>query len=149
MFFQRDIKYCLITPCAIPAESHLTNRFVWYSPQLPFSSFKMNHESKKTNSKTGTRILVKMIFVPFIYRILKKLLDFRFKPTLTRGGPDMSRILPFCRGFLEHLELTLTNKTFLVVSLDSYLHIERKRHSEKGHTANFQPFSSKMFESSR
>ena len=61
----------------------------------------------------------------------------------------MSVEVAFCRGFPEHLELTSTNITFLVVSLNSYLHNERKRHSEKGHTANFQPFSSKMFESSR
>ena len=56
---------------------------------------------------------------------------------LTRGGPDMSRILPFCRGFLEHLELTLTNETSQVVSLDYYLPIQRKKRSKKGHPVNF------------
>ena len=45
----------------------------------------------------------------------------------------MSRILPFCRGFLEHLDMTMTNETFQVVSLDSYLDIEQNRRSEKEH----------------
>ena len=53
------------------------------------------------------------------------------RKTLTRGGPDMSRILPFCRGFLEHLELTLTNETFQVGSLDYYLHIEEQNRPKK------------------
>ena len=39
----------------------------------------------------------------------------------------MSRILPFGRGLLEHLELTLTNETFQIVSLDYYLPIEQKK----------------------
>ena len=56
---------------------------------------------------------------------------------LTRGGPDMSRILPFCQRFLEHLELTLTNETFQTVSLDYYLPIQQKKRSEKGHPINF------------
>ena len=49
----------------------------------------------------------------------------------------MSVKVPFCRGFLEHLELTLTNKTFQVVSLDFYLQIEQKMRSEKGYPTDF------------
>ena len=49
----------------------------------------------------------------------------------------MSRILPFCRGILEHLELTLTNETFQIVSLDYYLPIEQKKRPEKEHPTDF------------
>ena len=52
--------------------------------------------------------------------------------TLTRGDRDMSLKVPFCRAFLEHLNLTLTNETFQVVILDFYLHTEQKSRSEKG-----------------
>ena len=43
----------------------------------------------------------------------------------------MSRILPFCRGFLEHLDLIMTKETFQGVRLDCYLHTEQKRRSRK------------------
>ena len=49
----------------------------------------------------------------------------------------MSVKIPFCRGFLEHLDLTFTDETFQVGSLDYYLHIEQKRRSEKGHSIDF------------
>ena len=57
--------------------------------------------------------------------------------TLTRGDRDMSLKVPFCRAFLEHLDLALGNTTFKVVSLDYYLYIEQKRRTEKGHPTNF------------
>ena len=43
----------------------------------------------------------------------------------------MSRILPFCRAFLEHLDLTLADQIFLVSNLGYYLPIERKMASGK------------------
>ena len=43
----------------------------------------------------------------------------------------MSVKITFCRGFLEQIDLTLTNETFQVGSLDYYLPIERKNASEK------------------
>ena len=52
----------------------------------------------------------------------------------------MSRILPFCRGYLEHLELTLTNEAFQVVSLDYYVHIEQKGVRKKGIPSVFGHF---------
>ena len=58
---------------------------------------------------------------------------------LTRGDRDMSVKVPFCRGFLDHSELTLTNKTFQLVSLDYYLHTEQKMRSKKGHPTDFWP----------
>ena len=58
---------------------------------------------------------------------------------LTRGDRDMSVKVPFCRGFLDHSELTLTNKTFQLVSLDDYLHTEQKMRSKKGHPTDFWP----------
>ena len=42
----------------------------------------------------------------------------------------MSVKITFCRGFLEHLDSTLTDETFQVGSLDYYLHIERNRRPE-------------------
>ena len=53
------------------------------------------------------------------------------KINLTRGDRDMSVKVTFCRGFLEHIDLTLTNETFQVGSLDYYLPIKRKNASEK------------------
>ena len=53
----------------------------------------------------------------------------------------MSVKVPFYRGFLEHLELTLTNETFQVVCPDYYLHIEQKMRPEKGHPTDFWPIS--------
>ena len=49
----------------------------------------------------------------------------------------MSRILPFCRAFLEHLDLTLADQIFLVSNLGYYLPIERKWRPEKGHLTDF------------
>ena len=49
----------------------------------------------------------------------------------------MSRTLPLCRGFLEHLDMTMTNETFQVVSLDYCLHIEQKRSFRKGAPRRF------------
>ena len=60
---------------------------------------------------------------------------------LTRGDRDMSVKITFCRGFLEHLDSTLTDETFQVGSLAYYLHIERNRRPEKGYPIDFEPFS--------
>ena len=49
----------------------------------------------------------------------------------------MSVKITFCRGFLEHIDLTLTNENFQVGSLDYYLPIERKTRPKKGHTTDF------------
>ena len=49
----------------------------------------------------------------------------------------MSRILPFCQGFLEHLDLTMTKETAQVARLDYYLHTEQKRRSGIGHPTDF------------
>ena len=46
----------------------------------------------------------------------------------------MSVKITLCRGFLEHLNLTLTNETFQVGSLDYYLPVEQKQRLEKGYT---------------
>ena len=56
---------------------------------------------------------------------------------LIRGEPDMLRILPFCLGSLEHLDLIMTKETFKVVRLDCYLHTEQKKRSGKGHPTDF------------
>ena len=57
--------------------------------------------------------------------------------SLTLSDQDMSVKITFCREFLEHLDLTLANETFRVISLDYYLRIEQKGHSEKGHPTDF------------
>ena len=49
----------------------------------------------------------------------------------------MSLKVPFCRAFLEHLDLTLAGEIFQVSSFDYYLHIEQQKCPEKGHPADF------------
>ena len=59
----------------------------------------------------------------------------QLKEYLTRGDRDMSVKITFCRGFLEHVALTLTNEIFQVVivwNIIYYLHIERKSVRKKG-----------------
>ena len=56
---------------------------------------------------------------------------------LTRGDRDMSLKVPFCRAFLEHLDLTLAGEIFQVSSLDCFLPIEQQKRPEKGHPAYF------------
>ena len=71
----------------------------------------------------------------------KRLFDRVMGEPLTRGDRDMSVKVPFCRGLLEHLKLTLTNETFQVYILNYYLHIEQKMRSEKGRPTDFWPVS--------
>ena len=56
---------------------------------------------------------------------------------LTRSDRDMSLKMPFCRPFLEHLDLTFTNETLQATSRDYDVPFETKIRSEKGHTTDF------------
>ena len=49
----------------------------------------------------------------------------------------MSVKITFCRGFLEHIDLTLTDKTFQVDSSDYYLPIEQKQRPDKRYPTDF------------
>ena len=42
--------------------------------------------------------------------------------------------MPFCRAFLEHLDLTFTNETLQATSRDYDVPFETKVRSEQGHT---------------
>ena len=53
----------------------------------------------------------------------------------------MSVKITFCRGFLEHIDLNLTDKTFQVGSSDNYLPIEQKQRPDKRYPTDFWPFS--------
>ena len=125
MFLKRDIKYCLITPCAIHGESHLTNRFVWYSQQLLFSSFKMNHDSKMTNSKTGTRCPSKTDFCPIHFsNTEQKTSGLPFQTNLKGRGNDW--IALFSISNLTYTQLMYFNQTNMVCRVFAELLESRK-----------------------
>ena len=66
---------------------------------------------------------------------------FELPVILTRGDRNMSVKITLCRGFLEHIDLTLTDKTFQVGSSDYYLPIEQKQRPDKRYPTDFWPFS--------
>ena len=59
-----------------------------------------------------------------------------FRICLTQGDQDIAVFLPFCRRFLEHLDLTLADESFQVANLDYYLYIEQEMRPEKGSLAS-------------